>query len=345
MALHLVTGSSGFLGSRIVKKLLEINEEVIAIDIIDDFENSKICEFHKLDISNKESLINLFKKVEHVHHNAALVPLTKSGKKFYQSNVIGTKNIVDLSLKNEISHISHMSSSAIFGKPKKNEDNVDYHTYNPTSTYGHSKYLAELEIINNFSKNKKKHQSFSVIRPRPVLGKGRLGIFEILFDWVKVNKKIPIIGKGNNIFQFAHVDDLVEVSIETALRKKGGIFNIGTNKYGTLKNDLNAFFQKVGSKSKVLPLNKKICENTLWILDKLNLSPLSSWHYLSYSWNFYYDLTKEFEVLDWRPKYSNIDMLAESYNYYLENMKNLDHKSIHQRPLKQKLLNFIKFFC
>ena len=74
---------------------------------------------------DKEKLSQLFKDIDCVHHNAALVPLSKSGKKFYETNVIGTKNIIELSLKNNnVSHISHMSSSAIFGKPKNHKLNV-----------------------------------------------------------------------------------------------------------------------------------------------------------------------------------------------------------------------------
>ena len=88
-----------------------------------------------------------------VHHNAALVPLSKAEKKFNETNVVGTKNVIDLALKsNNISHISHMSSSAIFGKPKSETLNVDYMSYNPTGSYGVSKYHAEIEMVNNKKK-------------------------------------------------------------------------------------------------------------------------------------------------------------------------------------------------
>jgi nucleoside-diphosphate-sugar epimerase len=342
--MHLVTGSSGFLGSAIVKKLVKLGEKVRAIDILEDDEVSKISEFEKIDISILKNLekSKIFDEVKYVHHNAAKVPLTKAGSDFYSSNVTGTINILEQCKKHSVNHISHMSSSAIFGKPAK-DYNVNYNSYSPTGYYGKTKYLAELEVLKYQKSNLIKNSS--IIRPRPVIGEGRLGIFQILFDWVKDNKKIPIIGDANNIFQFANIDDLVDVSIETALKQKKGIFNIGNEEYSTLKNDLNTSFKKIGSRSTVLPINEKLAIAALFTLDKLNLSPLSSWHYLSYSWNFYYDQKVNFERLEWRPKKSNVDLIIQAYNWYIQQEKNLtNNSSPHRNKIKQKMLNVVKIF-
>ena len=341
MKKHLVTGSSGFLGSAIVKKLVELGNEVVSLDIISNKAISKISKFYQIDISEKSNNYKeIFKNIDCVNHNAAIVPLTKSGNDFFKSNVEGTINILNQSIKNNVSHFSHMSSSAIFGKPKPNE-NVDTNTFNPTGKYGKSKYLAELEV----NSKKQFFQSCSIIRPRPIIGKERLGIFEILFDWVYDNKKIPVIGSANNIFQFAHTDDLVDVSIETAEKNISGIFNIGTDRFSTLRNDLNEAFKIIGSKSRVIGIPKSICVPPLFLLDKLKLSPLSSWHYLSYDWNFKYDTKNTFKKLEWRPKYSNVEMICEAYKWYLDNKQNISsNNSAHRSNVKQKMLKVIKFF-
>ena len=345
MKKHLITGASGFLGSAIVKKLVKQGEKVVSLDIIEDKEISKISEFYKIDVSNiSQDYKKIFKDVDFVHHNAALVPLTKAGIDFFKANVNGTKNILEQSIKYNVGHFSHMSSSAIFGKPKKNE-NVDYSKYNPTGIYGKSKYLAELEVKKKFNSKSKFFKSCSIIRPRPIIGKERLGIFEILFDWVADNKKIPVIGSGNNTFQFAHTDDLVDVSIETAKKNISGIFNIGTNDYSTLKNDLNEAFKIMGSKSRVIGIPRNFCIPILFFLDKLSLSPLSSWHYLSYDWNFKYDLEDTFDKLEWRPKYSNVEMICEAYKWYLDNRQNISNNNpSHKSNVKQKFLKIAKFF-
>ena len=339
---HLVTGSSGYIGSEIVKKLFSMGEDVIGIDIIEDLEISKKCNFFKVDICNYDNLKSIpeLKSVKCVHHNAAMVPLTRSIKNFYKSNVEGTKNILKICHMYNINHLSHMSSSAIFGSPDKN-NNISYSEYNPTGEYGYTKYLAEIAVL-EFMK-KKIINSCSIIRPRPVIGGGRLGIFEILFDWVKEGKKIPIIGNGDNIFQFSNVEDLVDVSIETASKKINGFFNIGNKDKTTLKEDLENFFLAVESKSKVFCLNKNLAVLTLSAVDKLNLSPLSKWHYMSYSWNFHYDQEDNFNRLNWRPKKNNVDLLINSYNWYLENFDKIENnQSPHRKKINQKILKIIK---
>jgi nucleoside-diphosphate-sugar epimerase len=80
----------------------------------------------------------------------------------------------------------------------------------------------------------------SLIRPRTIVGTGRLGIFDILFNRVRDGPNIEVIGSGNNFFQFIHVDDLCEASIRSALQKIPGLFNVGTDRFGTLREDLGA---------------------------------------------------------------------------------------------------------
>tara|TARA_X000000950_G_scaffold287803_1_gene401747 strand:+ start:11318 stop:12370 length:1053 start_codon:yes stop_codon:yes gene_type:complete len=346
MTSHLVSGASGYLGSNIVKHLVKLKHNVVSFDVIRDENIAKISNFYQVDITNKHSLEKIFKenKIDYIHHNAALVPLTKQNNKYIKVNYGGTKNILELASKYKIKHFSHMSSSAIFGNNNYMHKKVDTNNYNPIGKYGYSKYLAEIEVLKSNIDQNCKIDSISIIRPRPVIGKGRLGIFEILFDWIDSDCNIPIIGDGTNRFQFAHVDDLSQVSIETAIGGINGIFNIGTDKFTNLKNDLEEFIKIIGSNVKIIKTKTYFIVNLLRILDKINLSPLSVWHYMSYSWDFYYDLENTFKVLKWRPKYSNVEMLVESYEEYKQQAKRLENNtSPHRKKVKQKILKHLKF--
>lgn len=341
MRTHLVTGSSGFLGSYIVQKILDSGDKVVGIDIIENPKFKNKIEFFKADINcDYKHLVKYFKNIDIVHHNAALVPIMKAGNKFFITNVDGTENVLKASIESNVEHFSHMSSSAIFGAPR-GDQNIDVEFPNPKEIYGKSKFLAEKKVEKYFNGNNFK--SCSIIRPRTVVGPGRLGIFSILFDWVNDNKKIPIIGDGMNKFQFSHPVDLAEVSFETGSRGISGKFNIGVPEYSFLKDDLNKFFLRAGSKSKVFTTNKNFCVSVLYLLEKLKLSPLTSYHILVYNKNFYYDLDHAHQKLNWRSKFSNVDVLFEAFMWYKTNFKNVsNNNSIHSRILNQKIFKLIK---
>jgi nucleoside-diphosphate-sugar epimerase len=347
MSTHLVTGGNGFLGSAIAKKLIASGEKVIVIDIFDDQSRDKRIKFKKINILDKDLLDEAFKGVDYVHHNAALVPLKKAGKLFWEVNVEGTRNVLDAALKNNIKHLSHMSSSAVFGNIKKTDCPIKGTPKHlkAIEIYGKSKEAGE-KIIFDYLKNKNHNMTATVIRPRTIIGSERLGIFQVLFEWISENKNIYIIGSGNNIFQFAHVNDLVFSSIQSAKKRYCGAVNIGTNKYSSLRSDLESFIKKTGSKSKVKSLPIILSIPALFILDKLSLSPLGPWHYLTYHKDYFFDLTEESKQLQFKPSFSNREMLFQSYKWYLKNKSELssENKSAHKGTLKQGILKLIKIF-
>jgi len=338
--LHLITGGSGFIGSNIAKLLVAKGEKVRIFDIWKSEELPKQVEFIKADILDKKSVDKACLGVTHIHHNVALVPLTKAGKKYQDVNVGGTEIIIEMAKKHKVKMLCHMSSSAIFGAPNEMpippEGKMD-----ALEIYGQAKADADMLVRNAMAEG----LPACCIRPRTVIGLGRLGIFEILFDWIKDNANILIIGKGDQLFQFVHVDDIAEVSILAGLQEKSGLYNVGTNKFSTLREDLEYLIKTVGKKSKVKSLPVALSIFALTILDKIGLSPLSPWHYLTYHKAFYYDTEHVTKALGWKPKYSNRDMMVDAYNHFIKTFDEnnvQEDASSHKKPVKQGILKLLK---
>lgn len=341
-AKHFVTGAAGFLGSHIVEKLYAMGQKnIIALDILNCDRHLDGVQYVRGSVLDRALLLRLTRGVDYIYHNAALVPLTKSGREFYNVNVIGTRNIVECCRQNKVKRLVHMSSSAIYGIPEEMPI-TDKTRYAPIEAYGQSKLEGEKEVWQYMEEG----GSASCIRPRTIIGgKSRLGIFQILFEWISDGKNIYVIGEGNNLFQFVHVDDLIDASIKAAYSNYNGLYNIGAAVYRTLREDLEALcaYAKTGSKVKSLPVG--LTKWGLYLMDKLRLSPLAPWHYLTYHKPFVFDISKAQRELRWSPRYSNIESFIESYEWYLKNRDTMtDSKSTHKKPVQQKILKIVKFF-
>lgn len=340
MGLHLVTGGSGFVGSNIARLLCERGESVRVFDLWCDETQKDAIEFVKGDIMDRESVEKAMRGVDYVHHNVALVPLTKAGHRFHEVNVGGTKIALEAARKEGVKMFAHMSSSAIFGSP--NSMPITSGTpLRPIEIYGRAKCEADILV----RKAGEEGMKVSMIRPRTIVGNGRLGIFEILFDWIRDEANIFIIGSGNHLFQFVHNDDLCEVSIQTCLQERPGAYNVGTDRFNSLREDLGMLIAHARSRSKIksLPVGPTIA--TLSILDKLGMSPLGPWHYLTYHKPFYFDSTPVTEALGWKPKFSNQEILTGAYDWFTANFeaeKACNHTSMHKKPVKQGILRLIK---
>ena len=74
-------------------------------------------------------------------------------------------------------------------------------------------------------------------RPRTIMGHGRLGIFQILFEWIREGYNIPVLGRGDNVYQFVHADDLAEACILAAARPGPTTYNCGALRPGTMRRN------------------------------------------------------------------------------------------------------------
>lgn len=338
--MHLVTGGSGFVGSNIARILAERGERVKVLDLwkADDLPDS--VEFVQADINDAAAVERAMQGVRYVHHNVALVPLAKAGDRYWTVNVEGTRVALEAARKVQVRMFCHMSSSAVFGSPDVMPITNDT-PRSPIEIYGRAKLAGEELVMKAGAEG----LPVSIIRPRTIIGTGRLGIFQILFDWIRDGANIYIIGNGNHLFQFVHIDDLAESSIRSCLREIRGVFNVGTDHFGTLREDLEFLCQHAGTGSRVKSLPMWLAINALKLLDHAGLSPLSPWHYLTYHKPFFFDSELAFAALGYRPRYSNREMLTSSYDWFVNNYDQLKvsaQASSHKRPVRQGILRILK---
>ena len=340
MALHLVTGGSGFVGATIARRLVERGEQVRVLDIWRSDDLPPETDFVLADINDREAVTKAMQGVDYVHHNVALVPLHKAGNRYWTVNVDGTKVALDAARAAKVKMFSHMSSSAVFGLPQIMPITNDT-TREPIEIYGRAKKAGEELVM------AAQGAGFpaTIIRPRTIIGTGRLGIFQILFEWIKDGANIYTIGKGEGLFQFVHADDLADTSILSCLKERPGVYNVGTDRFGTLKGDLEYLCAHAGTGSRVKSLPVGLAIGTLRTADVLGLSPLSPWHYLTYHKPFYFDSEPVYRALDWRPRFSNREMMTSSYDWFIGHQEKLEtgkDASAHKSPVKQGILKLLK---
>ena len=239
----LVTGGAGFIGSHLVEKLIDKNFNVIVIDNLSTgrIQNishlKKKCKFIKADISKKDSKwIKLFKNQKYIFHLAALadiVPSIENPEKYFQSNVVGTLNVLEACKKYKIKKIIYTASSSCFGIPK-NYPTKEHEKINPLYPYAFTKNQAE-QLIFHWSKIYKipyiSLRLFNVYGTRSRTSGTYGAMFGVFLTQKLFGKPFTVVGNGRQTRDFTYVTDVVNALIMSAKSKiKNDIFNVGSGK-------------------------------------------------------------------------------------------------------------------
>ena len=240
---YLVTGGAGFIGSHIVEALIKKNNDVIVLDNFStgrknnlEFIKSKKLKVIKVDISNYQKIEKYFYKVKKVFHLAALadiVPSIENPYSYFDSNVVGTLNILRASLKYKIKKFVYSASSSCYGIPKT-YPTKENSKIQPQYPYALTKWMGE-ELVMHWSKLYKLNctslRLFNVYGTRSRTS-GTYGAMFGVFLAQKLNRKpFTIVGDGNQKRDFTYVKDVVDAFIKASkLKKSGKVFNVGSGK-------------------------------------------------------------------------------------------------------------------
>lgn len=261
MKTYFITGSSGFIGSNLAKRILneEDNVLVIGLDNMNNYYDVKIKEwrlaqlnkfdnfkFIKGDLADKETVENIFKEY---HPNIVVNLAAQAGVRYsitnpdayIQSNLIGFYNILECCRNYPVEHLVYASSSSVYGSNKKVPYSTDDKVDNPVSLYAATKKSNEL-MAHSYSKLYNIQSTglrfFTVYGPA-----GRPDMAYFGFTNKLINgETIKIFNYGNCKRDFTYIDDIVEGIIRVmkkAPEKKNGedglpippykIYNIGNS--------------------------------------------------------------------------------------------------------------------
>lgn len=339
-----ITGGAGFLGYHLCNRLSDKFEEILVLDIapIDKNEYPKNVKYFNVDVRHPDRLDEIFKGVDAVIHAAAALPLWQR-KDIFDTNIKGTKNILKIAQDNNVGKVVFISSTAVYGIPKKHPIYEDDPLIG-VGYYGESKIEAE-KLCKEY---RKKGMCIPIIRPKTFIGTERLGVFQILYDWIESGKKIPIIGNGKNRYQLLEVEDLVN-AIYLVLNglpdKANQTFNIGAEEFNTVLEDLGALCKFARTGARVLPTPASIVKPLLALFEKMRISPLYKWVYGTADTDSYVSIDKIKNTFDWSPKYSNAQALIRSYEWYLEHKDEVFKTGLtHRIAWKQGILKLVKIF-
>lgn len=234
-----LTGAAGFIGSNFAHFLkTKVDEEIIILDKLtyaSDLNNLKNLDIkiESVDIADKSNLSAIFKKYKpnKIIHFAAESHVDNSINDvtpFIESNIIGTVNLLALSVDQEIELFHHISTDEVYGSLGYQDDPFTEKTaYNPRNPYSASKASSDHFVmsfhntyglpvkITNCSNNYGPRQNIEKLIPKTITN-------------IIQGKKIPIYSKGENVRDWIYVEDHCEAIYEIFTRGKiGEKYNIG----------------------------------------------------------------------------------------------------------------------
>ena len=332
----IVTGGLGFIGSNLIKILLQKNYYVINLDKISyassfynvkDFKNNKNYKFIKCDINNQKKLQSILKKFKPkgIFNLAAETHVDRSidgPENFIKSNILGVFNLLEVfrkyQIKNKNCRIIHISTDEVYGDVLKGRSKEN-DSYDPSSPYAASKassdhlissYIRTFKIpaiITNCSNNYGPKQHPEKLIPK------------IIYNILN-NKNIPIYGNGKNsrewIFVKDHCDALIKVF---KYGKLGEFYNIGSN--------LN--INNISICKKLIKIVKK--KITIGHNVKIKFVKDRPGHDLRYALNS----NKIKYKLRWKSKTTLSKGLEQTFKWYLDNK--MYYKSLSKKDIVKRL--------
>ena len=315
----LVTGATGFLGKYVVEELSQQGYQVRAFGrnrkVGQSLENSSVA-FFQGDLTKQEDLARACQGMDMVVHAGALSTVWGAWEDFYQTNVLGTKYVLDACREAGIQRLVYVSSPSIYAAPRDQlaikESAAPQE--NNLNNYIRSK-LASEKLFKDYP-----DVPSIILRPRGLFG---IGDTSILPRVLKLSQKIgiPLIGDGRQLME--NVALAIRLALETP-QASGEVYNITNGESRTFKDLIEETLRELGypiTYRKVpAPLLSVIASSLEFLYKVLKLKgepPLTRYTYYLLRYSQTLDISKAERDLEYRPQIS----ISEGIEQYVQDYR------------------------
>ena len=198
-----VTGGTGLIGEFLIEKLLQSNWKVRVLSRTDKIKKSSQLTVVTSDINNENGLKKLLEGVKVIFHCASEL---NNVNKMYETNVAGTRKLIDIVATTKASYLCYISSAGVTG-PTSNQIVDENIKCNPSNLYEKTKYEAEKIVLNaNLDMN------ICILRPTNVISYNRPGILDLCIN-KSFKNRMSIIMKGKEKARIVNVNDVVDAAL------------------------------------------------------------------------------------------------------------------------------------
>jgi nucleoside-diphosphate-sugar epimerase len=323
MSQYLLTGAAGFIASKVAELLLADGHQVVGLDNLNDAYDVRLkqwriaqlkerpgFQFHQADITDRETLSNLFREASRRQANqdppwAAVINLAaRAGVRqsvenpwiYQETNVTGTLNLLELCRQYGVNKFVLASTSSLYGASNPRPFREDANTNQPLSPYAASKKGAETLC---YTYHHLYDIDVTIVRYFTVYGPaGRpdMSLFRFV-QWISEGQPVTVFGDGQQSRDFTYVEDIARGTI-AGLKPLGyEIINLGSDQPVVLNDAIHLVETLVGRKANRIhqPFHKA--------------DVLATWA----------DISKAEQLLGWRPRYSFNDGVASLVAWYQQN--------------------------